>query len=175
MLRDKEVASDIKEWDLGVFSPLYFIVGLLITDDITYESPENVGHSIKAEHDPVKANSLPFGATNPVPTSAKIQGEDSPEQPLEAKTQSSGKRIFAIEYRAFRRHLRQHPGKIGKMGAFGPQGDRSFVSVNESDDDMHVHIGFDAERFSELLEVNDEEERSLELDDVSTEAADSAS
>ena len=173
-LSHEEVTSDIKGWGLDMFSPMYFVVGLLVTEDITYRSSENVGHSNKVEIDPAKAGSLAFGATNPAITSAKIGAAGSHEQPLEAKTHASSKRIFAVEYRSFRRHLRQRPGRIGKLSGYGPQGDRTFGPTDESDDDIDVHVELDPEPFSEIVEIDEEEERYITLDDISTLAAKNA-
>lgn len=170
-LSDENVASDIKKWDLDVFSPMYFVVGLLVTNDITYQSSENDGHRTKAEVDPVKAASFVFGGTNPVVPSAKISAADSHEQPQEAKTRASGKRVFAIEYRSFRRHLRQRPGRIGRLGGYGPQGDRTFGPADESDDAVDVHVELDPEPFSDIVEIDEEEEKCIALDDVSTKTA----
>ena len=173
-LSDEEVASDIKEWGFDMFSPMYFVVGLLVTNDITYKSSENVGHRTKADFDAAKAGSLAFGATNLDIASAKIGAADSHEQGTEAKTRASGKRVFAVEYRSFRRHMRQRSGRIGRIRGYGPQGDRTFGPGDKADDDVEVHTELDPEPFSDILEIDEEEERSINLDDVSTVAVDSA-
>lgn len=165
-LADPEVESDIKSWDLNVFSPMYFVVGLLVTSDITYDSSETSGHKKKVGVDPVNA----FGLANGIPTgtlpSANIDAEDQHQDSTTAHTQASGgKRVFAIEYRSFRRHLRQRPGKMGKLGGYGPQGDRTFGATDQTDDDAEVQIELDPEPFSDIMEVDGTEERCLLLDE----------
>lgn len=173
-LKDKEVDLAMKKWGLDLFNPMYFIVGLLVTNDITYESSEDAGIRTKAEIDPVKAGSLVAGATSPVMPSSQIDATGSHEQPREAKTHASGKRVFAIEYRSFRKHLRQRPGKLGRLRGYGPQGDRTFGPADESEDDTDVHVELDPETFEDTAEIDGEEERCIILDDVSEEAIDSA-
>ena len=63
---------------------------------------------------------------------------------------------------------------MGKLGGYGPQGDRTFGPTDKSDDDVDVHIELDREPFSDILEVDDEMERCILLDDVTDEAVVSA-
>ena len=65
-LADPEVVSDVEGWDLNVFSPMYFVVGLLVTSDITYNSSETSGHNTKVGVDPVNALSLANGVPDNV-------------------------------------------------------------------------------------------------------------
>ena len=164
-LADSEVVSDIEGWDLNVFSPMYFVVGLLVTSDITYDSSETSGHDTKVGVDPVNALSLAGGVPAGVVPSAKIDAENQHQESTTAHTRASGnKRVFAVEYRSFRKHLRQRPGKIGKLGGYGPQGDRTFGATDEADDDTEVLVELDPEPFSDIMEVDGTEERCLLLD-----------
>lgn len=45
-----------------------------------------------------------------------------------------------VEYRYFRKHLRQRPGKIGKLGGYGPQGDQTFRATDQADDDFELLV-----------------------------------
>ena len=165
-LADPEVASDIEGWDLNVFSPMYFVVGLLVTSDITYNSSETSGHKTKAGIDPVNALGLATSVPAGVLPSAKIDAEDKHWESATAHTRASGKkRVFAVEYRSFRKHLRQQPGKVGKLGGYGPQGDRTFGATDQTDDDAEVQVELDPEPFSDIMEVDGTEERCLLLDD----------
>lgn len=166
-LADPEVASDIEDWDLNVFSPMYFIVGLLVTNDITYNSSERSGHNTKAGVDPANALGAATGVPAGIVPSAKIEAEDKHWKTATAHTRASGKkRIFAVEYRSFRKHLRQRPGKVGKLGGYGPQGDRTFSDeLDQADDDVEIQIELDPEPFSDIMEVDGMEERCLLLDD----------
>ena len=164
-LADPEVASDIEGWDLNVFSPMYFVVGLLVTSNITYDSSETSGHKTKAVIDPVNALGLATGVPTGVVPSAKIEAEDKQRESATAHTQVSGKkRVFAVEYRSFRKRLRQQPGKVGKLGGYGPQGDRTFGATDQTDDDVEVQVELDPEPFSDIMEVDGTEERCLLLD-----------
>ena len=165
-LADPEVVSDIEGWHLNVFSPMYFVVGLLVTSDITYNSSETSGHNTKVGMDPVNALSLASGVPAGVVPSAEINAEDQHRKSTTAHTRVSGnKRVFAVEYRSFRKHLRQQPGKIGKLGGFGRQGDRTFGATDQADDDVEIQIELDPEPFSDIMEVDGTEERCLLLDD----------
>ena len=165
-LADREVRSDIEGWDLNVFSPMYFVVGLLVTSDITYDSLEASGHNTNVGMDPVNALSLANGVPAGVVPSAKIDAEDQHQESTKAHTRASGnKRVFAVEYRSFRKHLRQRPGKIGKLGGYGPQGDRTFGATEQADDDAELQVELDPEPFSDIMEVDGTEERCVLLDD----------
>ena len=164
-LADPEVASDIEEWDLNLFSPMYFVVGLLVTSDITYASSETSGHKTKASIDLMNALGLATSVPAGIVPSAKIDAEHNHWESAPAHTRASGKkRVFAVEYRSFRKHLRQQPGKVGKLGGYGPQGDRTFGATDQTDDDVEVHVELDPEPFSDIMEVDGTEERCLLLD-----------
>ena len=165
-LADPGVASDIQGWDLSVFNPMYFVVGLLVTSDITYDSLETSEHNTKVGMDPVNALSLANGVPAGVVPSAKLDAQDRHQESTTAHTRASGnKRVFAVEYRSFRRHLRQRPGKIGKLGGYGPQGDRTFGATDQADDDAEIQVELDPEPFSDIMELDGTEERCLLLDD----------
>ncbi len=163
-LKDEEVKKDIKEWGLDRFHPMYFVVGLLVTTDITYDSSEDINRSKRADVDPGKAAGMAFGSTGPVNPSAKIEVEQSCQRQSEAKTQASGKRVFAVEYRPFRKHLRQRPGKTAKLGGYGPQGDRTFSSSDAPEEELEAHVELDSEPFSDTIEVDGGDDRLLILD-----------
>ena len=164
-LADREVASDIEEWDLNMFSPMYFVVGLLVTNDITFDSSETSEQKTRAGIDPVNALGLATGVPASVVPSAKIDAEDKHQESATAHTRASGKkRIFAVEYRSFRKHLRQRPGKVGKLGGYGPQGDRTFGTIDHTDHGVEVQVELDPEPFSDIMEVDGTEERCLLLD-----------
>ena len=151
-LADPEVVSDIEDWDLNVFSPMYFVVGLLVTSDITYNSSETSGHSTKVGVDPVNALSLANGVPGDVMPSAKIDAEEQHQFSTTAHTRASGnKRVFAVEYRSFRKHLRQRPGKIGKLGGYGPQGDQTFGATDQADDNTEIQVELDPELLKSMV------------------------
>lgn len=92
----------------------------------------------------------------------------------EAKTRVSGKCVFTVEYRSFKRHVRLRSGRIGRLRGYGPQGDRTFGTGEKADDDVEVHTELISEPFSDNTEIDDGEERFINRDDVSEKAADSA-
>ena len=175
-LSDKDVDADIKGWKLDIFSPMYFVVGLLVTEDITYNSTESVGHKTKADVDPVKGVALTHGAAaaaSPLLPSSNVGTAQDTEQSVTAKSHASGKRVFAIEYRSFRKHLRQRPGRMGKLGTYGPQGDRTFADDGGPESgEMEIVVELDPEPFSDVVEVDGEEARCITLDETSTASSD---
>ena len=165
-LSDKEVGPEISKWEHDLFNPMYLVVGLLVTSRITYESTEGVEHKNQGSVDPGKAAGLASGVATSVLPSSEIGAAGSDQHTAKAKMQASGKRVFAIEYRAFRRSLRQRPGKLGKLGGYGPQGDRTFAGnekEEEEDEDVDVVTELDAEPFEEIAELDGTEDRCVHL------------
>ena len=165
-LSKKEVGSEIANWKLDMFSPMYFVVGLLVTNHIAYESDEATERSFQGSVDPGKAASLTSGAATPFLPSSKIEAADSNTHAAKATLQASGKRVFAIEYRAFRRSLRQRPGRLGKLGGYGPQGDRTFATGDQEGDDVDVVTELDSEPFKEIVEMDGGEARCVDIETI---------
>ena len=165
VLKDEDVKKDMKDWGLNMFHPMYFVVGLLVTTDITYDSSEDINDRQRAEADPGKAAGMAFGASNPVNPSAKIEFEHSRERQSKAKTKALGKRIIAVEYRPFRQHLRQRPGKTAKLQDYGPQGDRTFSSFDASEEELETHVELDPEPFSDVIEIDGGDDHLFTLGD----------
>ena len=162
-LKDEEVKKDMKAWGLDVFHPMYFVVGILVTSAITYDSSEDIDRSQTAEFDPGKAAGMAFGATDPANSSAKLEFEHSRQRQSEATTEASGKRVFAVEYRPFRKHFRQRPGRTAKLGGYGPQGDRTFSSSDAVEEQLEAHVELDPEPFSDIIEIDGGDDRLFTL------------
>jgi hypothetical protein len=104
--------------------PLYLIVGLLVADDIVYTSDETSHRGIGGNIDPVQIAALAGGMPLPLQSSLGVDRTKGSQGKLE--TVASGKRVFAIEYRSFRKRLIPSENRRVELKGHGPKGDRTF-------------------------------------------------
>lgn len=156
------VVADLGEWGLGPFQAMYLVVGLLVAEDVLYESAEADKISFGANVDPATLASIATTGV-PLPVSSNIAGGFGNETGAKAATRATGTRIFALEYRSFRRRLVQRADNKVRMKAYGPQGERAFESSEIANGGLDVHIDLDPEPFGELVEADAGAERCFEI------------
>ena len=121
-----EVKGHLKDWH-STRHPVYFIVGLLITDHVRYSDSSKKQSSREVEAEPpTKLAAAAMGVPGPTPTVAKIGASSSKGSELDMSLTASGTRIFAVEYRVLRKRFLSTSGHID-MRPGGIRGDRAFA------------------------------------------------
>ena len=163
VLRNPEVERKLEEWDFGFMSPLYFVVGLLVTEDIAYHTANKTKHKAGGFVDPMQATALAGGV--PLPFSAKIGVDIGSGRKEDMGTHAKGMRVFAVEYRTFRKRLVQRSkSPQARLKGYGPRGDRSFTPTDSVDgEEEEAEACLDPEPFTEIVEGDAELERCFDL------------
>jgi hypothetical protein len=167
MLEQADVLADLDKWGFSIFCPFYLIVGLLVTKDIVYATNESSHHGVDAKLDPAQIAGLVTVA--PIPLQSTIISDTSRGSQARLGTRATGQRIFAIEYRSFRKRLIQYGPNRADLKGYGPKGDRTFAASSDtystgplSASHCEMQISLDAEDFSEIIETDcDDDEDSM--------------
>jgi hypothetical protein len=105
VLQTKEVSFNLKKWDVNIFSTLYLVVGALVLKDIVYEENVTARHKSGANVDPVQIGSISARTLGLGVLQSSIGGIVEHSTKNEISTRIKGSRIFAIEYRTFRKKI----------------------------------------------------------------------
>lgn len=160
VLQTKEVSSDLKKWDVNMFSTLYLVVGALVSKDIVYKENVTAGHKSGANVDPVQIGSISAGTPGLGVLQSSVSGMVEHSTKNEISTRIKGSRIFAIEYRTFRKKIVQKGDKKGELKGHGPKGDRMFneqgsQSLGLVEEAMEIQTALDPESFFEIIDTKD--------------------
>lgn len=154
VMRDPDVTSDLDKWGFSIWHPLYLIVGFLVADEVKFDAKLAKDFRQAAQVDPIQIAGLASGVTPALilpPSEVGASYSRGSRDNLSAV--ANGTRIFAIEYRSFRKRLGGSTSKAASLHKHGPQGDRMFSSKDsDTSGPVQVHISLDTEDFAEIVE-----------------------
>jgi len=160
----EDVRAGFDGWGFGIGSVLYFIVGMLVTDDISYKEilAQNTNSEGSLDVAKIAATALPGGTSSIIPIQLRVGAQNTVDSSREHKVTVSGKRIFAIEYRRIRKKLITKKASAdtarGQFKRHGLRGDRTFTTDGSSTpdtSDMEARIELDLDPIGELMEEED--------------------
>lgn len=122
-----QVADTLKNWHGGIGRPVYYIVGLLISDQVRYiERPHTQSASKVEAKPPTKLAAAGMGTPAPNLEVVKIEGSRTKETESDVGLNATGTRILAIEYRVLKKRLLSTSGQVDTRPG-GVRGDRTFA------------------------------------------------
>lgn len=105
VLEDSETKRTVMEW-LGVSRPVFFVVGMLMDDAITFSDSVTNECGLNVEvKPPIKAALASQGVVLPGDEPIEVVGGLKEQESARFKARLVGNRIFAVEYRVMKKKL----------------------------------------------------------------------
>lgn len=127
LLADESVKTRVSTWLSLMGKPVYFIVGVLVAEDIDTSAKTSASRTIGGNVDVPIIDIATAAAGVPLPLNLggiSFEENTSRSSDYEVQGQSQGTQIFAMEYKMLRRRLFSLSGKVEDKG-YGPTFDTS--------------------------------------------------
>jgi len=127
LLADESVKTRLSAWLSLMGQPVYFVVGVLVAEDIDTSAKTSASRSIGGMVDVPVIDIATAAAGVPLPLNLggiSFEKKTTRSSDYEVQGQSQGSQIFAMEYKVLKRRLFSLSGKVEDKG-YGPTFDTS--------------------------------------------------